>query len=468
MNGNVAVVIMAAGLGTRMRSKQAKVLHRAGGQTLVEHVLDAAEAIAPAERTFVVTGYQAERVRALLEHRGIGFIEQAEQLGTGHAVMCGEGQLRGISKWMVVLNGDGPLLRGETLAALVAFAEAKDAAAVMITADLEDPTGYGRVVRDRAGRVAEIVEQKAATPEQLTIKESNTGQYCFRSDLFWKHVAQLRPDNPAKEYYLTDMMGILIQAGLVVDAFKVADASELMGINNRVELAGVDAIFRERKVRQLMLDGVTVEKPETVTVDLRVEVGMDTIVEAFARLEGNTRVGENCRIGAHAILIDAELEDGAVVHPFSIVQESRLCGGAQVGPYSRVRPGSVVGPGAHIGNFVELKKARVGAGTKAMHLAYLGDCAVGERTNIGAGTITCNYDGVNKHATQIGSDAFVGSNSTLVAPVDVEDGTYIAAGSVITKRVPAGSLALGRSRQVVKEGWAAKRAAKGQDGGGER
>jgi bifunctional UDP-N-acetylglucosamine pyrophosphorylase/glucosamine-1-phosphate N-acetyltransferase len=462
-NVDACVVILAAGLGTRMRSRQAKVLHCAGGQTLVEHVLDAASAIAPAEKTWVVIGHQAERVRTLLTPRGVGFIEQQQQLGTGHAVMSGEGQLTGVSKWMVVLNGDGPLLRPETLTALLSFAESSDVAAVMITADLDDPTGYGRVIRDATGRVSEIVEQKAAKPQQLAVKESNTGQYCFRADLFWAHVKGLKPDNPAKEYYLTDMVAILIKAGYNVEAFKVADASELTGINNRVELARVDTIFRERKVRQLMLEGVTIEKPETVTVDLHVEVGMDTIIEPFARLLGRTRVGQNCRLGAHSILMDCEVEEGAEVFPFSMVQDGKICTGARVGPYSRIRPGSVVGPGAHIGNFVELKKARVGAGTKAMHLAYLGDCAVGERTNIGAGSITCNFDGVHKHATAIGSDAFVGSNSTLVAPVEVEDGSYIAAGSVITERVPSGSLALGRARQVVKLGWVKQRQRERED-----
>jgi bifunctional UDP-N-acetylglucosamine pyrophosphorylase/glucosamine-1-phosphate N-acetyltransferase len=440
-----------------MRSKMAKVLHRAGGQTLVEHVLDAAAAIAPANRTLVVIGHQAERVRALLEPRGVGFIHQEEQMGTGHAVMCGERQLTGISEWMVVLNGDGPLLRGETLMAMVEFAAARDAGAVMITADLPDPTGYGRVIRDAQGGVVEIVEQKAASPEQLAIRESNTGQYCFRSELFWANVRQLAPNRASGEYYLTDMIGILIKGGHPVEAFKAADANELTGINNRVELARVDAIFRERKVHQLMLDGVTIEKPETVTVDGQVQVGMDTTIEAFARLLGRTRVGENCRIGAHSILVDAEVADGVVVNPFSTIQESKVGSGAQVGPYSRIRPGSEVGAAAHIGNFVELKKAQVGEGAKAMHLAYLGDCTVGERTNIGAGTITCNFDGLHKHPTGIGKDAFVGSNSTLVAPVEVEDESYIAAGSVITKRVPTGSLAIGRARQVVKEGWNERR-----------
>jgi bifunctional UDP-N-acetylglucosamine pyrophosphorylase/glucosamine-1-phosphate N-acetyltransferase len=459
MDADVTVVVMAAGLGTRMRSRQAKVLHKAGGLTLVEHVLAAAAPIGSPERTFVVVGHQAMQVRALLEGTGIGFIDQPEQKGTGHAVLCGRAQLEKLPGFLMVLNGDGPLLRTETLTELVRRAQSSGAAAVMMTADLEDPTGYGRIVRDAQGNVHSIVEQKAGTPEQLAIRESNTGQYCFKADLFWKHIDELHNDNPAHEYYLTDMIGILIRAGHKVEPFQVADSSELMGINNRVELAAVDAIFRARKVRELMLGGATIYKPETVTVDGNVTVGMDTVIEPFVRLLGNTRIGENCRIGACSVLTDAEIEDDVEVNPFTSVQEATVRSHAHIGPYSRIRPGSEVGAGAHIGNFVELKKAYVGGGAKAMHLAYLGDCAIGERTNIGAGTITCNYDGVRKHHTGIGKDAFVGSNSTLVAPVDIEDGAYVGAGSVITEHVPEGALALGRARQVVKEGWVDKKRA---------
>jgi bifunctional UDP-N-acetylglucosamine pyrophosphorylase/glucosamine-1-phosphate N-acetyltransferase len=453
MTPPTTVVILAAGLGTRMKSRQAKVLHQAGGQTLVEHVLDAAAAIAPPQRTFVVTGHQADRVETLLAPRGVRFIHQAEQLGTGHAVLCGRGRLESLGGWLVVLNGDGPLMRPETLEGLVARAQSSGAAAAMITADLDDPTGYGRIIRDANGRVQAIVEQKAGTPQQLAIKESNTGQYCFDAGLFWKHIGDLRRDNPAREYYLTDMIEILIRAGHVVEPYRVADAQQLKGINNRVELAEVDAIFRARKTRELMLAGATIEKPETVTADQHVQIGMDTVVEPFVRLLGNTRIGENCRIGAYSVLVDAEIADGVTVHPFTSIQSSALSDGAQAGPYSRIRPGSRVGMGAHVGNFVELKNTSIGAGAKANHLAYLGDCSIGERTNIGAGTITCNFDGKVKHRTEIGSSAFVGSNSTLVAPLDIEDHSYIAAGSVITKRVPSRSLAFGRARQVIKEDW---------------
>ncbi len=457
MKTDVTVVIMAAGLGTRMRSKQAKVLHKAGGQTLVEHVLDAAAAIAPPERTFVVIGHQADRVRSLLTPRGIGFIHQEEQLGTGHAVLCGREQLAKLGGHLVVLNGDGPLLRSTTLLDLVAHAQTSNAGAVMITAELADPTGYGRIVRNPDGSVKAIVEQKAATPEQLLIRDANTGQYCFDAPLFWKFIDELRPDNPAHEYYLTDMIEILIRGGHRVEPHRVADPSELMGINNRVELAAVDTLFRTRKVNELMLEGTTVERPETVTVDPKVTVGMDTVIEPFVRLLGNTHIGANCRIGACSIILNGHVADHVEIQPFTSVEDAKISEQARVGPYSRIRPDSEVGPGAHIGNFVELKKAKIGAGAKAMHLSYLGDCSVGERTNIGAGTITCNYDGVHKHHTGIGQDAFVGSNSTLVAPVDVGDGSYIAAGSVITEKVPSGALALGRSRQVVKEGWVEKR-----------
>jgi bifunctional UDP-N-acetylglucosamine pyrophosphorylase/glucosamine-1-phosphate N-acetyltransferase len=354
MKVEATVVVMAAGLGTRMRSRQAKVLHKAGGQTLVEHVLDAAAPIAPPDRTFVVVGHQADRVRALLQPRGIGFIHQTEQLGTGHAVMCGRDQLQSLGGLLVVLNGDGPLLRTETLLDLVATAASGEFAAVMITAELDDPTGYGRIVRAPDGSVNAIVEQKAAPPEQLAIREVNTGQYCFNSDLIWKYIGELRPDNPAHEYYLTDMIEVLIRAGHPVGPYRVENSAELMGINNRVELAAVDAIFRARKVRELMLSGVTVEKPETVTVDMNVTVGMDTVIEPFVRLLGNTRVGENCRVGAYSVLTDAAVDDEVEINPFTSIHDARLATGAHVGPYSRVRPGSEVGRGAHIGNFVEL------------------------------------------------------------------------------------------------------------------
>ncbi len=460
METPVTVVILAAGLGTRMKSRQAKVLHRAGGKTLVEHALDMALALTRAERVFVVVGHQAERVRAAIATPGIGFIEQTEQLGTGHALLVGREALAHQDGYLVIVYGDGPLLRADTVRRLIETLEASDAAGALLSADMPDPTGYGRVLRGVGDNVTAVVEEKAATPQQLAIREANMGIYCYRAEVFWRHVSEMRPDNPAHEYYLTDMVQILSRAGHSVTAMKIDDARECLGINDRVELAEADRLLRERKLRELMLEGVTIEKPETVTIDGGVEIGIDTVVEPFARILGATTIGENCRIGASSIIEDSTLGDDVVIGPLTVVTASRIDRGAQAGPFSRLRPGNHVEEGAHIGNLVELKKTRLGAGAKANHLAYLGDADIGAKANIGAGTITCNYDGTHKHPTRIGSGAFVGSNSTLVAPVEIGDGAYLAAGSVITDPVPADSLAVGRSRQVNKEGWAKKRRAR--------
>ncbi|HUI55542.1 MAG TPA: bifunctional UDP-N-acetylglucosamine diphosphorylase/glucosamine-1-phosphate N-acetyltransferase GlmU [Bryobacteraceae bacterium] len=457
MQTPVTVVILAAGLGTRMKSRQAKVLHRAGGKTLVEHVVGTALAVAPAERIFVVVGNQADQVRQALAAYGVGFIEQADQRGTGHAVIVGRGQLAGLGGFLMVLYGDSPLLRAETLQKLIAAQASSSGAATLLTAEMTDPTGYGRVIRDIRGRVAQIVEQKVATPEQLAIREANMGIYCFRADLFWNHVDELAPNNPAQELYLTDMAAILTNAGYKVKALRIDDAREALGINDRVELAEVDRLLRDRKLRELMLSGVTIEKPETVTIDADVRIGIDTIIEPFARILGRTTIGENCRIGACSIVRNSELADAVEINPFTFVTDSRLESGVQAGPFARLRPGNHVEAGAHIGNFVELKKTRLGAGSKANHLSYLGDSDIGPRCNIGAGTITCNYDGVAKYPTTIGEGAFVGSNSTLVAPLEIGAGSYIGAGSVVTKPVPPDALAVGRAHQVVKDEWAKKR-----------
>jgi bifunctional UDP-N-acetylglucosamine pyrophosphorylase / glucosamine-1-phosphate N-acetyltransferase len=457
MQTPVTVVILAAGLGTRMKSRKAKVLHRAGGKSLVQHVVDTALTFTPPERIFVVVGHQAEEVRSVVTTPGIGFIEQQDQQGTGHAVMVGREQLAGLPGYLMVLYGDCPLLRPETLQRLIATQTAGTSAATLLTADMADPTGYGRVIRDASGGVAEIIEQKAAIPKQLAIREANMGIYCFRADLFWQHVSELRTDNPANEYYLTDMAAIFNRAGHSVEALRIDDAREALGINNRMELAEVDRLLRDRKLREVMLAGVTVEKPETVTIDAGVEIGIDTVIEPFAQLLGRTRVGENCRIGTAAIVSDSELADEVYIGPFTLVNASRLERGVNCGPFARLRMDNHVEAGAHIGNFVELKKTHMGAGAKSNHLAYLGDSHIGPRSNIGAGTIFCNYDGIKKHLTTIGEGAFVGSNSTLVAPVEIGDGAYVGAASVITKPVPPDSLAVGRAHQVVKEGWAKKR-----------
>jgi bifunctional UDP-N-acetylglucosamine pyrophosphorylase / glucosamine-1-phosphate N-acetyltransferase len=462
MTSHTNVVILAAGLGTRMKSKRAKVLHRAGGMTLIEHVTHAAGAIAPPGNTTVVVGHQSDQVRALLAPSGVRFVDQTEQKGTGHALLACRASLASEPGLVVVLYGDCPLLSPATLTELVRRQASQgqaggDAAATVITTRLNDPTGYGRIVFGEQGNVRAIVEHNAATPAQLAIPFINSGIYCFRAELLWKHLVEILPDNPAHEYYLTDIVEILGRAGHTVAAMEVENSAELLGINTRVELAAVDKIFRERKVQELMLAGVTMEKPETVTIDSCVRIGEDSIVGPFAQILGRTEIGEDCRIGACSIVENSTLASGVEIAPFTSVLDSHIETGAVVGPFARLRPGNRVGKNARIGNFVELKNTRLGAGAKANHLAYLGDSDIGEHTNIGAGTITCNYDGVSKHKTQIGKDAFVGSNSTLVAPLEIGDGGYIGAGSVITSHVPPEALALGRSRQVNKEGWAAKR-----------
>ncbi len=451
---DVSVVILAAGLGTRMRSRKAKVLHSAGGLTLIEQTVRTALTLAPPQRTFVVVGHQADQVQAQVASFGTGFIHQAEQRGTGHAILCGRDQLQALGGLLVVYYGDCPLILPSTLKTLIDYQREHAGACTMLTTKLADPTGYGRIIRAETGEVECIVEQKSANREQLAVKEINAGVYCFDAQLFWKYIDQLDCKNAANEYYLTDMIAILIRSGHAVHAMKVQDSAELLGINNRVELALVDQTFRARKIQQLMLDGVTVEKPETVTVDPDVTVGMDSVIEPFVQLRGKTTVGENCRIGACSVITDSELADEVEIQPFTMVGTSKLERGVHAGPYSRLRMGNHLEEGVHVGNFVELKKASIGRGTKAMHLAYLGDAEVGAGVNVGAGTITCNYDGVHKHGTKIGDGSFVGSNSTLVAPIELASRTYVAAGSVLTHDVPEDALAIARSRQVNKEGYA--------------
>lgn len=457
MNEEINIVILAAGLGTRMKSRRAKVLHRAGGLTLIEHVVNTAMEITKPENITVVVGHQAEQVQTALAAVPVQFAGQTEQKGTGHAVMMCREALASRGGYVVVIYGDGPLLSAGTLRRLIGKQAGSDTAATLITTILENPRGYGRVILDENGMVAGIVEEKAATPEQLALRLVNSGIYCFRADLLWKHIGEIRPDNPAREYYLTDMPEIFKRAGYAVAPFELGDPTELLAINNRVELAEVDAVMRQQKAKELMLAGVTIEKPETVSIDRAVRMGMDCTVGPFAQILGNSEIGDDCEIGACAIVKNSVLANGVKIEPFTVIADSKIAEGAHIGPFARLRMNNVVGENAHIGNFVELKNTRFGAGTKASHLTYLGDSEIGIEVNIGAGTITCNYDGFQKHKTRIGANAFIGSNSTLVAPMEVGEGTYVGAGSVITDPVPAGALALGRGRQVVKEGWVAKR-----------
>jgi bifunctional UDP-N-acetylglucosamine pyrophosphorylase/glucosamine-1-phosphate N-acetyltransferase len=358
---------------------------------------------------------------------------------------------------LLVLNGDGPLIKPSTLRSLLDSFSGKSLGGTVVTTELADATGYGRVLRDSQGMISAIVEQKAATREQLKICEINTGLYCFEASLFWRYIDEVKADNPAKEYYLTDMVEILSRHGHPVAPLLMEDETELLGINTRVELAFADKILRARKVEELMLSGVTIENPDSVTIDMDVEIGQDAVIEANVQLRGKTIVGANCRIATGSVLRDCRLDDNVTILPYVVAEVSTIGSGASVGPFSRLRMNAEASEGTHIGNFVELKKTRLGKGSKASHLAYLGDAEIGADVNVGAGTITCNYDGVKKHKTAIADGVFVGSNSTLVAPVTLSEGSFVAAGSVITKDVEPDALALGRAFQVNKPEWAKKR-----------
>jgi bifunctional UDP-N-acetylglucosamine pyrophosphorylase / glucosamine-1-phosphate N-acetyltransferase len=457
MKQNVTVVILAAGLGTRMKSSKAKVLHEAGGDTLLNQVIRAALEVAPSENIIAVIGHQADQVRASVRCAGIRFAEQKEQKGTGHAVLCAADEVRSKDDLLLILNGDGPLLRAETLRHLVDCTAAGTGGGTLVTTKVSDPTGYGRIVRDENGMVAAIVEHKAATKDQLRIHEINPGVYSFSGGPFWRYLSEVKPDNAAQEYYLTDMVETLRHHGYSIAPLLIDDESELLGINTRVELSVADRILRARKAEQLMLSGVTIEYPESVLIDVDVEVGPDTLIEANVQLRGRTIIGERCRIGAGTLLRDCRVANDVVVYPYVVAEESDIAAKATVGPFARLRMNAEAGENTRIGNFVELKKTKLGAASKAQHLAYLGDASIGENVNIGAGTITCNYDGQKKHQTVINDQTFVGSNSTLVAPIKIGEDAYIGAGSVITKDVESGALAIGRAYQVTKEGWVKRR-----------
>ncbi len=453
---DTSIIILAAGKGTRMRSSLAKVLHEAGGRTLIEHVIRACQALKPAQLLAIV-GHQAEDVSRVAEALGAQTILQQPQRGTGHATQIARRAIRKSAKLAVVVPGDAPLLRTETLAALLDTHRRGEAAATILTAEIADPSGYGRIVRDSEGRVQAIVEDGKATAEQRAILEVNSSIYCFTLAKLWPCLAALRPDNMHRELYLTDAIAMLRERNERVLAYIAADANEVLGCNTRAHLADIDRIFRARKSAALMDSGVTIYLPETVIIDPEVAIGPDTIIEPAVRLLGHTRIGANCRVGAGSILFDMRVDDNVQIFPQSNLASSHVAARAQIGPFARLRPGAEIREGAHIGNFVEVKNSVIREGAKAMHLTYLGDASVGRESNIGAGTITCNYDGVAKRRTEIGSRVFIGSDTALVAPVRVGDGAYVAAGSVITENVPPDALGIARGRQANKPGWARQR-----------
>jgi bifunctional UDP-N-acetylglucosamine pyrophosphorylase/glucosamine-1-phosphate N-acetyltransferase len=450
------VVILAAGKGTRMKSSRPKVLHRVAGWPLIEYVLQAADAVSPG-RIVVVVGHQAEEVKAALSDRqGLRFALQEPQIGTGHALLQAERELAGAAGTLLLLSGDVPLLRSQTLRELLDTHRGHSSAATVLTARVDDPTGYGRIVRQE-GRIAAIVEHKDATAEQRGIDEINSGIYAFDLGPLFGALKDIGSANAQKEYYLPDLVRIYRSRGLAVETVTVQDPREVSGINSRGELADVSCVINRQRNEALMAAGVTLEDPATVYVGPDVVIGADTVIHPNVYLEGSTRIGSGCEIHSGVRVVDCTVEDGVVIHNFCVIVGARVARGAQIGPFARIRPDTTVGEDAHIGNFVELKKTSVGRGSKASHLSYLGDATIGERVNVGAGTITCNYDGTKKHQTIIEDGAFIGSDSQLVAPVRVGQGAYVAAGSSITEDVPAGSLAITRGRQINKDGWAERR-----------
>ncbi|MGH9590059.1 MAG: bifunctional UDP-N-acetylglucosamine diphosphorylase/glucosamine-1-phosphate N-acetyltransferase GlmU, partial [Terracidiphilus sp.] len=451
----LAIVIMAAGKGTRLKSRRPKVIHEIGGRPLLAHIIATATAVVPADHVYVVIGHQADRVRQAVAPLGVRFVEQTEQRGTGHAIQTARQAVAGFEH-ILVLSGDVPLIRPETIERLWKFHLAQQAAMTLLTATPADRTGYGRVLRASPGApdVAAIVEQKALTEDQQRIGEINAGIYAFRTTPLFAHLDELEFENADAELYLTDMARVLRNARERVVAVEALDAAEVLGANTLAELASLDSTLRDANAGRLMASGVTIFRPETCVIDAEVEVAPDTVIEPFVQLLGTTRIGSDCRIRSFTVIENCEIGDSVEVLQNCVLAGSFIAAGARIGPFARMRPGSQIGENVHIGNFVETKKTRLAKGAKANHFAYLGDSEIGAGSNIGAGTIFCNYDGVNKHRTRIGEGVFVGSNSTLVAPVTVEDGAYVGAASCITKDVPAQALAVGRARQVVKPGWA--------------
>lgn len=450
---NRFAIILAAGKGTRMKSKLYKVLHPVAGKPMVEHILNRVIETQPAEIVTVV-GHGAEMVKEKLGSCS-KYALQAEQLGTGHAVLQAAGILKGKAGTTLVISGDTPLLTKETLNNLFEYHDRKNASATILTAHAEDPAGYGRIIRDHVGIVDRIVEQKDATIEEAKVQEINTGTYCFDNIKLFDALEKIGTDNVQGEYYLTDIIEILKGEGENVAAYLTPDFEESMGVNDRAALAKADAIMRQRISRMHMMNGVTIIDPLTTYIDDGVVIGADTVIEPGVSIKGNTVIGEDCVIGAHSRITDSTIDDEVVITN-STIEESIIRKGADIGPYAHLRPKAVIGEKAHIGNFVEVKKATIGAETKVGHLTYVGDAVLGSEINVGCGVIFVNYDGKSKHQTVVGDRSFIGSGTVLVSPLVLGEYAITAAGSTITEDVPAQALGIGRARQVNKEGYGKK------------
>jgi len=456
---DVVAVVMAAGAGTRMKSGRAKVLHPVLGRPMVAHVLDLCRRL-QVKRTLVVVGYQAEAVKEACAGASVEFVLQAEQRGTAHAVLQAAEAMKGFTGTVLVLSGDVPLLKEETVRALLTHHERKRAAATMLTATLPDPTGYGRVIRKGGGQVLRVVEEVEASPRERKVKEINAGLYAFAAPALLTALTEVRASRVKGELYLPEVLAALRRRRQKVEALRAAESAEVLGINTRAELAAAGAVLRQRVLDRLMRDGVTVLDPPSTYVDSTVSIGRDTVLYPNVTLEGQTAIGEGCVIYPGSRLRDTRLGNGVTILDGCVLTESEIAESCTLGPYAHLRPGSRLKKKAKVGNFCEVKKSVIGEGSKVPHLTYIGDTVMGDRVNIGAGTITCNYDGYAKHQTVIEDEAFVGTNVNLVAPVKVGKGSVIAAGSTVVEEVPPDALAIERGQQVNKDGWAAARRAK--------
>jgi bifunctional UDP-N-acetylglucosamine pyrophosphorylase / glucosamine-1-phosphate N-acetyltransferase len=445
---SIQIIILAAGLGKRMHSRLPKVLHPLGGRPLLAHVLAAARALRPT-RIFVVHGHGAEAVRAAFRDEDIEWVLQAEQLGTGHAVQQAAAHLQPDAE-VLLLYGDVPLITPETLKDLM---RAAGDGMALLSADFPDPTGYGRVLRDATGRVARIVEQRDASPAEAAIREINAGFYAMPARRLVPWLKRIGNDNAQKEYYLTDLVSVAAAEGVAVHAVKAASRSEVAGVNSKRELAELERHHQNKETARLLEAGVTLADPARVDVRGELQCGLDVVIDVNCVFEGQVRLGDGVRIGPNCVLRNVSIEKDSQVLAFSLLEDSSIGERCRIGPYARLRPGAVLEQDVHVGNFVEVKASRLGAGSKANHLSYVGDAEVGARVNIGAGTITCNYDGAAKHRTIIEDDCFIGSDATLVAPVRIARGSYVGAGSTITKDTPEGQLTVGRAKQVSIPSW---------------
>jgi len=445
---SLEIIILAAGQGTRMRSALPKVLHPVGGRPMLAHVIDTARQLEPSA-IHVVYGHGGEQVRACIDDENIHWVKQERQLGTGHAVEQAMPAVKP-GATVMVLYGDVPLITVDTLRELL---QAIEGGIGLLTVELAEPFGYGRIVRDNAGNVQAIVEQKDATDEQLAITEGNTGILACDGDRLRGWLQQLDNDNAQGEFYLTDVIGLAVADGLTVHASVVSDVDEVAGVNDRLQLSHIERRYQRRLAEQLMREGVTLIDPARFDLRGRVQTGHDVIIDVGVVLEGEVVLGDRVRIGANCVLRDVMIGEDVVIEPMSVIEQATIASECTIGPFARIRPGTELATGARVGNFVEIKNSVIGRASKINHLSYIGDTTMGDKVNIGAGTITCNYDGANKHRTEIGDNAFIGSDSQLVAPVSIGKGATIGAGSTITRDAPDEALTLSRSGQKSIKGW---------------